>query len=96
VELLPRAALAFAELADNADGWLTAVVHTARPLAEGQPERLAQALSGALGRQVRLRQVVEPGLLAGARVEVGGRTFDGSVLGGLERLKGHLVAALAR
>ena len=95
-DILSRVAAAFAELADDADGRVTAAVHTARPLSDDQGERLADALSAALGRRVRLRQSVEPGLLAGARVEAGGMVFDGSTLGGLERLRSRLAAVLAR
>ena len=91
IGLLPRVAEAFAALADSANGFLTAEVRTARPLDAEQCERLSQALSRVAGVEVRLRQTVDPELLAGASVTVGGRTFDGSVAGGLERLRRRLV-----
>ncbi|MDR1521049.1 MAG: ATP synthase F1 subunit delta [Planctomycetota bacterium] len=94
-ELLPRAALEFAKLADAAGGGLTAVAHTARPIGPEQAERLVQALSRALGVKVGLRQMLEPGLLAGARITVGDKTFDGSVLGRLESLRRRLAAPAA-
>ena len=89
--LLPRIASAFADLAGAMIGECTAVVHTARALTEDQATRLAQVLASAFGGTVRLRQHIEPGLLAGARVTVGDKTFDGTVLGRLETLKHRLV-----
>jgi F-type H+-transporting ATPase subunit delta len=95
VGLLPRIAEEFASLADSAAGFLTAEVRTARLLDAEQRERLSQALSRVTGIGVRLRQTVDPELLAGASVTVGGRTFDGSVAGGLERLRHRLAARAA-
>lgn len=93
VGLMPRIARAFADIAGAMTGDLTAVVRTARPLSEDQAVRLTQALSAAFGGTVRLHQQVEPGLLAGAKVTVGDKTFDGSVLGRLENLKQRLMTA---
>ena len=64
-----------------------ATVFTARPLSEDQSARLSEALGKALGGKVRLLMQVEPGLLAGARIEVAGQVIDGTVLGRLEGLK---------
>lgn len=91
-ELAPLIARAFAEMAGRMAGELTAVVRTARPLSDDQSRRLAAALSAAFGRGVTVQQQVEPGLLAGARVAVEGWTFDGTVLGKLERMR-HTLAA---
>ena len=91
IELLPRVAREFADLAGVATGELTAIVHTARPLSEDQSRRLAEALTSALGSGVTIHQQVEPGLLAGVKVTVGDKTFDGTVLGRLERLR-HTLA----
>lgn len=93
VDLLSRISKAYTEMAGDMIGVLTAVVHTARPLSDDQSARLAAALKTAMGKEVRLHQSVEPGLLAGAKVTVEGRTFDGSVLGRLESLRHRLAAA---
>ncbi len=90
VSLLPRISGAFAGIAAELTGEYTAMVQTARPLTEDQAERLTSVLAKALGGVVRLHQQVEPGLLAGARITVGDKTIDGSVLGKLEKLKQHL------
>lgn len=91
VDLLPRIAREFADISGRMTGEHTALVRTARPLSEEQAERLSRALSEAFGGRVRLHQQVDPGLLAGAKVTVGDKTFDGSVLGRLDSLKHRLV-----
>lgn len=96
VGLMPRIARSFAVFAGELTGDFTAVVHTARALTDDQAARLARVLSNVLGGAVHLHQQVEPGLLAGAKVTVGDRTFDGSVLGKLERLKNNLLTTGAR
>ncbi len=90
VALLPRIGNSFAGIVAELTGEYTALVQTARPLTEDQAERLTSVLASALGGVVRLQQQVEPGLLAGARVTIGDKTIDGSVLGKLEKLKQHL------
>lgn len=92
VALLPRIAGAFADPAGGMAGECTAVVRTARPLTPEQREKLSAALEKAFGRMVRLHQLVEPGLIAGASVTVEGRTFDGTTLGRLSALRHRLAA----
>lgn len=92
VALLPRVARLFADIAGALSGELIALVHTARPLSEDQDRRLSEALSSAFSVKVRIHQRIEPGLLAGARITVGDKTLDGTVLGRLESLKHTLVA----
>ena len=94
VELVPRINRIFLELAGQLTGDLPAFVSTARPLTEEQKSRLATALTSTMGTGVKIRQQVDPGLLAGIRVTVGGRTFDGTVLGKLERLKHRLTRGM--
>ena len=90
--LVPRIHRAFADIAGGMTGEYTAVVHTARALSPDQSRRLRDALSSAFGCTVRLHQQVEPGLLAGARVTVGDKTFDGTVLGRFEQLRHRLIS----
>ncbi|MCD8352343.1 MAG: ATP synthase F1 subunit delta [Planctomycetaceae bacterium] len=95
VALLPRIARAFAEQAGPLTGIYTATVHTARPLRDEQLDRLRHALTEALDARVVLHQRVEPGLLAGAKIVVGDKTIDGTVLGKLERLRERLLTESA-
>ncbi|MDR1534586.1 MAG: ATP synthase F1 subunit delta [Planctomycetota bacterium] len=92
--MLPKIAQKFGELADAADGWLSATAETARPLTPEQADRLAAALGEFFGARVRLRQIVKPELLAGARIRVGDKLFEGSVLGKMERLRNRLAGAV--
>lgn len=87
VDLLSRVARGFSTLAGELTGEYAALVRTARPLTHEQRERLAAALSAAFGGVVRIHQRVDPGLLAGARIMVGDRAFDGTVLGRLAALR---------
>lgn len=92
VRLLPRIQQAFSEELGKLTGEYTAVVETARPLTADQRERLSRVLGNAFGGVVHLHQRIVPGLLAGARIKVGDRIFDGSVQGRLERLRHRLAA----
>lgn len=93
ITLMPRIARVFADIAGGMTGEYTAVAHTARPLSPDQARRLTEVLASVFGGVVRLHQRIEPGLLAGARITVGDKTFDGSVLGRLERLRHRLVSS---
>lgn len=84
---LPRIAERFDDVAGELTGERSGVVETARALSPEQVERLERALAGAFGGPVRLRQRIDPGLIAGAKVTVGDNTVDGSVLGRWRRLR---------
>ncbi|MCC8165233.1 MAG: ATP synthase F1 subunit delta, partial [Planctomycetes bacterium] len=91
VGVLPQILDEFSTVASDLTGECFALVETARPLTEEQQGRLERVLASALGGIVRVRQRVVPGLLAGARIRIGDRTIDGSVLGRLENLRARLV-----
>lgn len=86
--LLPRIAAHFDAIAGGCGG----VVETARPLPADQMDRLRAALSAAFGCPVRLEQRLDPELIAGARVTVGGKIIDNSVLGTWRRLRDRLAS----
>jgi ATP synthase, F1 delta subunit len=90
IALMPKIVREYADMAGKLEGELTALVRTARPLSDDQKTRLADALSAAFGRTVRLHQEVQPGLLAGAKITVGDTTFDGTVQGRLDELRHRL------
>ena len=60
-----------------------ATVRVARPLTDEQLQRLRTGLSRQVGRDVALQVIVEPGLLGGARVELGTEVIEGTVSGRL-------------
>ncbi len=88
LDVLDPAAEAFARIGLEARGIVPAKVSSARTLAAGDQEKLRAALKKFSGAdEVRLEARVDPGLLGGAVVRVGDMVLDGSLRGGLERIK---------
>ena len=81
---------AYGELADNAEGLLTAEVVSASPLDDRRMDRLRRALSERTGREVRLEIQVNPALIGGAIAKVGDLVFDGSLRTQLRQLRANL------
>jgi F-type H+-transporting ATPase subunit delta len=88
VSLLPDVIEAYADLANAAHGVVSAEVVSAVPLAEAE----RRALAGALGGTVELRSRVDPDLVGGLLVRVGGTTYDGSVRTRLADLRRRLAS----
>jgi len=80
----------YERLADEAAGRLQADVVTASPLRDEQCERLRRALAARAGREVELAVRVDPALIGGAVVRVGGLVFDGSLRTQLAELRDNL------
>jgi len=83
-------AAAYGELADEAEGLLTAEVISASPLDDRRKDRLRRALSERTGREVRLEIEVDPALIGGAIAKVGDLVFDGSLRTQLGQLRANL------
>ena len=64
-----------------------AEVRSAIPLSDEQKERLAKALSDAVGRQVEVKVIVDPEVLGGLVARVGDIVIDGTVRHRLDQLK---------
>ena len=80
-------ALAVAEyqkVAASVQGERVATVRSARPLDEGDQDRLRTALGRQYGRDIHLNLVVQPELIGGMRVEIGDDVIDGSVASRLD------------
>lgn len=69
---------------------LVASVRVARPLDEGQAQRLGDSLRRLYGRAVTLQVEVDPEVLGGAVVRVGDEMVDGSVARRLEEARRRL------
>lgn len=89
--LLPEIGRAYARLWNAHRNVAAAEAVTAAPLATGQAAALAAALGRATGKTVELQNVVDPEILGGVLVKMEGRTFDGTVRGRLNNLRGKLV-----
>ena len=62
-------------------------VITGLPLEEGQLERIVAAFERLTGEKVLLTVRVDKKQIAGVRVELGGKCYDGTLLGELKRVQ---------
>jgi F-type H+-transporting ATPase subunit delta len=69
---------------------LVALVHVAKPLDASETERLRAALRRQYGREVHLNVLVDPGVIGGLRIEVGGDVIDGTVSSRLDEARRRL------
>jgi len=90
--LVGQVAAAYAVLANAAHGVVAAEVVSAAPLQPAQQKALVAALGVGTG-SVELTSEVEPALVGGLVVRVGGRTYDGSVRTRLLALRRRLAAS---
>jgi F-type H+-transporting ATPase subunit delta len=91
LSLLPLVAEAFVEVWNAQRGVTAAEAVTAIELEPGQTGALAAALGKAAGREVELQARVDPQVLGGLVVRMGGKTYDGSVRGRLTALREALL-----
>lgn len=84
---MPNVRREFDVLADEAEGIVNATLSTAVELSNAERQRYQEELARRLGRKVRLVHRRDPGLIAGATVQVGDRLIDGSVRTQLDRLR---------
>ncbi len=78
---------AIREESDRRRGVVAARVTVAGPLAPAEEQRIAQRLSRALGRAVRLQVDVDEKILAGFVARVGSEVFDASALRAIEKFQ---------
>ena len=62
-------------------------VRSAVPLTEDQKTRLAEALGRATGKNVEVKNIVDPSVLGGIVAQVGDQVIDGSVRARLDQLR---------
>jgi F-type H+-transporting ATPase subunit delta len=89
--LVPQITEAFAEVWNAHRGVTAAEAISAVELPPAQTAALAAALGGVAGGEVELRSRVEPQVLGGLVVRMGGKTYDGSVRGRLSALRETLL-----
>jgi F-type H+-transporting ATPase subunit delta len=78
---------AFARLAAEHRGTVSAEVVSAAPLTDLQRNEITEALRRALGRDPEIETRVDPALLGGLRVKVGSRLYDASLKTRLDQMK---------
>ena len=74
----------------------SAEVVSAVPLDEGQQRALAAALEKTTGMGVEMEMRLDPAVLGGVLVQVGGRSYDGTVRARLRALKERLASGALR
>jgi F-type H+-transporting ATPase subunit delta len=95
VALLPAVATAFADLSNAQRGVVAAEVVSATGLDEAQKAALRDAVGQLTGRQVELQASVEPAVLGGLLLKLGGLTYDGTLRARLRALRQRLGGASA-
>jgi F-type H+-transporting ATPase subunit delta len=71
----------------RANGLVDADVKTSVELTDAQKQALEKRLSEKYNKKIKLHCTVDPALMGGMVVNVGGRTFDGSVKNKLDEIK---------
>jgi F-type H+-transporting ATPase subunit delta len=90
--LLPEIAGQYEALRSAVENTIDVEVVSAVPLDAAQADKLKQALSKRLKRQVRMQNSVDATLLGGAVVRAGDLVIDGSLKGRLQRLATELTS----
>lgn len=81
---------ALGRLAAERQQALVATATTALPLTAAQKERLAALLTRIHGRQVKVNNAVDPGVIGGVQVQVGDEMVDSTVLARLDDVRRRL------
>lgn len=84
---LSSMALHYHGLLDHARGRVNAKVVVSEPLGEERRESLAAVVGRMSGKTAMLTEVVDPAIIGGVIVEVGGKVYDGSVRTQLQSLR---------
>jgi len=93
IGLTPTIFSIFQELADKAQNRARGVLYSPEPLEEGDFEKVKEALSGYMGKEILLEKDVDPSLIGGFMARIGGIVIDGSVKGQLDRYREKLLTA---
>ena len=91
LELLSQVAEKLTQAGLTATDPNLATVSSAQPLTLSQKQALKKTLSETFGRPVRLKTLVDPGLLAGLKIALAGKVIDTSLSRQLNQLNESLV-----
>jgi F-type H+-transporting ATPase subunit delta len=90
INMLDDIAAEYKHLVDDYRGIETAAVITAVPLDKEDQEKLAEELGARAGKKIQLESAVDPSIIGGIVVRVGGRLLDGSTRSRLIALRKNL------
>lgn len=91
MSVLPFVASEYRAMADEATGKLRGTVTSPLEIMPGEVEKMAEALSRALGKQVLLEARQDPALIGGVVARVGNLVYDASVRTQIQRMKESLI-----
>ncbi len=91
ITLLPMIYHAFVSLIDERRGRVRASIKSASPLEKSFVSEIKDALTMVCKKEVVVKEMSEPELIGGVRVEVGGLIYDGTVKAKLEALRSKLI-----
>ena len=92
IDILPDLLREYQALWEAARGLLPVRLVTAIPLTDPEKTALRETLTRSLGKEIRLLDVVDPGILGGAILRIGDRMIDGSLRTRIERLRESMIA----
>ena len=82
----------FVEYANEAAGVAEAKVFSTRTLTEEESQGISTAFAAKVGRKsLEIENIIDPSLIGGIRLQIGNRTYDGSLSGKLERMQKDLI-----
>jgi F-type H+-transporting ATPase subunit delta len=90
---LPGICSEFRRLSEEHRGFLRAQVEIAAPMLDEQERKLMDELARISGKKILLEKRVNPAILGGAIVHLGGKIIDRSVRRGLRTLADSLLTA---
>lgn len=91
--LLPAIHESYSLLLKRRTGLIDAFVTAAEPLTPEEEAGLGAAVERVTGRRAALHVTLDPALLGGIRLAMGGRVYDGSLRATLESMKERLIAS---
>lgn len=91
IRLLDEVLRAYGDLVDRYMGRSKGVLRVPFEPPRDYVERIAQALSNLTGKKVTLEVLIDPSLIGGAKAEVEGVVYDGSVMAQLMQLRKTLL-----
>ena len=87
IQLLAEMRAAFQEALNERLGVLGGSVYSPVPLLEGQKQRIQQQLAQVTGQRVDLEYHLDPNLIGGVKIQLGGVIYDASVKKQLEEIR---------
>jgi F-type H+-transporting ATPase subunit delta len=96
IRILKDIAQEYGKLLDESQGIVSGNIMTAVPLDDEEKKKLSENIGGLIKKTVELESAVDPDILGGMVVRVGGKLLDGSTRSKLAALKRQLASGEKR